>query len=400
MTIKKILIAVVLLALVFVAFNYQKIKNLRAVITMFNQDKIVHNFSHMRDSMFSIDIERGTKAKPLPSALEAFPDINYLWRNQTKPVKAWLDETDTTSLLVLRDGVIVHEEYRLNTQPMDQRISWSMAKSFLSALFGIAVHEGLIKNLDDAVSDYVPELKESAYNNVPIRHVLNMASGVGFDEDYLAFNSDINKMGRVLGLGGSMDKFTKNMQDVARASGTNRHYVSIDTHVLGMVLRKVTNKPIKEYFEQKLWSYLNAEGDAYYLTDGHGVAFVLGGLNLTTRDYARFGELFRNKGVWNGKQIVPASWVAESTVNSAPPPLVKEDTFGYGYQWWIPENSEGEYFAGGIYGQFIYVNPKNKTVIVKTSADREFRNDGVSGRDVKHETVQMFRAITEHYTKD
>ena len=197
-----------------------------------------------------------------------------------------------------------------------------------------------------------------------------------------------------------MDAFAAGLNKQANPPGTYRHYVSIDTHVLGMVLRNATGKPINELFETQLWTPLEPEGKAYYLTDGFDKAFVLGGLNLTTRDYARFGEMFRNNGRWKGKQVIPANWVSASVANSAPKPQSKKDPFGYGYQWWIPENADGEFFAGGIYGQFIYVNPKQKMVIVKTSAHRGFRNDGNHGIEVKRETIEMFRSITAHLTDE
>ncbi len=392
MNIKKILLVLFAILILTIAVNYKKILNLHTVITLFNEDKIVHNFSHMHESMFSVQLESGVSPVELPENKKTIAQT-YLLKGQEKSVSDYLTKTSTTSLLVLHKGEIVHEEYRLGTQAMDTRISWSMAKSYLSALFGIAVEQGLIDQ-NKTVTDYVPELSNSAYNNVPITNVLNMASGVAFNEDYLDFNSDINKMGRTLGLGSSMDKFAGTLKNQERKPGTHRHYVSIDTHVLGMILRSATGKSVKELIETQLWSKLKPEGSSYYLTDGYGKAFVLGGLTITTRDYAKFGEMFRNKGVYLGEQIVPASWVAKSTANNAPPPPnTKIDTFGYGYQWWVPENAEGEFFAGGIYGQFIYVNPRQKVVIVKTSAHREFQDDGNGGREVKHETMQMFRAI-------
>lgn len=392
MNIKKILLVILLVILIAAAANYKKINNLYTVVTLFDENKIVYNFSHLHESMFSTELMSGVASVAFPEDKKQIVK-KYIWKNKTKSIEDYLTATNSTSLLVLHDGKLVHEDYRLGTTQTDTRISWSMAKSFLSALFGIAVENGQI-DITKTVTDYVPELADSAYNQVPIVAVLNMASGVEFNEDYLDFNSDINKMGRALGLGSSMDEFAGTLKTQERKPGTNRHYVSIDTHVLGMILRNATGKSIKELFETQLWSKLSPEGKAYFLTDGFGNAFVLGGLNLTTRDYAKFGELFRNQGVWKGEQVIPANWVSESTANNAPPPPdTKIDTFGYGYQWWIPQDANQEFFAGGIYGQFIYINPKLKTVIVKTSAHREFQDDGNGGREVKLETIEMFRAI-------
>ena len=133
---------------------------------------------------------------------------------------------------------------------------------------------------------------------------------------------------------------------------------------------------------------MGLEQDPYYLTDGYGVAFALGGLNMRTRDYARFGQMFANGGRWNGQQIVPEAWVAESTAASA---RTAAGETGYGYQWWIPVGStDGQYMARGIYDQYTYIDPSRDVVIVLNSANRQFREDGV-GR----ENEAMFRLIAE-----
>lgn len=392
---KKILLGLFLVLLVLLTTQYERIKNIYHVQTLFDADKIVHNFSNMDAVMYHKKLPRSQGTHHWSVAQSISLPKTYLWQGDEKSVRAWLDTTDTTSLLIVKDGKIIFEEYLKGTSENDKRISWSMAKSYLSALFGIAVNEGLI-DLNKTVTDYLPEFQNTAYNKVPIIDVLNMASGVEFDEDYLKFSSDINKMGRVLALGGSMDEFAQTLEVRAREPGTNRYYVSIDTHVLAMILRKVTGKDLHTYFQTELWNKLGSEQDVYYLTDGHGVAFALGGLNMTTRDYARFGQLFLQKGKWQGEQIVPAKWVEQSTVDTAPTPL-KSSSFGYGYQWWVPQASAEKGFhdftAGGIYGQFIYVNPKYNVVIVKTSAHRGFRDDGQQGDLIKAETMEMFRSI-------
>jgi CubicO group peptidase (beta-lactamase class C family) len=286
------------------------------------------------------------------------------------------------------------EGYFLGTKDTDRRISWSMAKSVLSAAFGVAVEEGLITDLDAPVIRYVPNLAGSAYEDATIRHVLNMASGVEFDEDYLDFNSDINRMGRVLALGRSMDGFAENLTKSARPPGSEWQYNSIDTHVLGMVLRSATGMSAKEYVSAKILRPMGLEANPTYLTDGYGVAFVLGGLNMRTRDYARFGLMMAQDGNLNGNQIVPREWVRASTKQSAPAPAPDHDTnLGYGYQWWLPPDAqEGEFLAKGIYGQYIYVNRPKGVVIALNSADRDWTG---TDRDITHMNLTMFRAIAD-----
>jgi CubicO group peptidase (beta-lactamase class C family) len=252
-----------------------------------------------------------------------------------------------------------------------------MAKSFLSALFGVIEAEGAIASLDDAVEKYAPALKGSAYEGVSIRQVLTMSSGVAFDENYFDFNSDINKMGRVLALGGSMDDFAAGFKTRQSAPGQVWHYISIDTHVLGMVIRGATGKEIPELMETRILGPLGLEAAPYYLTDGLEEAFVLGGLNMRTRDYARMGQMVLQGGVWQGVQMVPAAWIKASTSPQA------QDGSAYGYQWWIPaEATPGEVMAQGIYGQYIYINPSLDVVIAVNSADRGFEDPGVDAGNI------------------
>jgi CubicO group peptidase (beta-lactamase class C family) len=302
----------------------------------------------------------------------------------------WIADRAVTALVVLSEGEIVYEDYFLGTGPEDRRISWSVAKSWLSALLGIVIDEGAIESMDDPVTKYVPELAGTAYDGATIRNVANMASGVEFDEDYLDFWSDINRMGRVIALGGSLDDFTLDLEDSRAEPGEEWYYVSMDTHVLGMVIRAATGERIPPLLEEKIVQPLGLEADPYYLSDGDGNAFVLGGLNMPTRDYARFGQMIAQDGMWQGQQIVPADWIDRATEASAPPGDSPADT-GYGFQWWLPENAqEGEVFAIGVYGQYIWIDRARNVVIAMNSANRDFTRDGVLA-----DNIAMMRAITE-----
>lgn len=394
----KWLLIIILLAIIAAAiwalFNRDRISRLLAVNSLFSEEKIVSNFSNMDTLFYSAPIENNGDVEEFERDPQPLIQ-NFTFNGQAIETKAFLEETDTTSLLVLKDGRIVFEEYYLGTGPDDLRVSWSVAKSFLSAVFGIAVAEGKIKSLDDKLTDYAPELAGSAYEGVTIRNALNMASGVRFNEDYLDFWSDINKMGRTLALGTSMDAFAASVDERIREQGTVRQYTSIDTHVLAMVLRKATGRSLIDLVGEQIVSAIGFERDPVYVTDGHGVAFALGGLNVTTRDYARFGQMFLNGGRWDGEQIVPRAWVLESVKPTAPSQSARNDGFGYGYQWWIPPLGEignhrhGEFLARGIYGQFIYVDRATRTVIVKTSANRRFREEGVMERN-----TAFFRSVS------
>lgn len=383
---RRILFRAILVLLVVLAgaalWKRDDLARLYAVNTLFDEDKIVANFIHM-DALFHtrpMQVRRGPPS-PLPAAVNpvALPE----------GVEAWLEDRNATALVIVRRGEIVHEAYHQGTRAGDLRISWSVAKSFLAALIGIALDEGAIASINDPVTEYAPMLTGSAYDGATIRNVLNMASGVEFDEDYLDFWSDINKMGRVVALGGSLDDFAAGIETRRAPPGREWHYVSIDTHVLGMVLRGATGRSVPDLMEDKLLGPLGLEADPYYVTDGEGVAFVLGGLNMTARDYARFGQMIAQNGEWRGKQIVPASWVTAMTAESAP--WQDGQMARYGFQWWLPDDARpGEAFAIGVYGQYIWVDRARGVVIVMTAADRGFQEPGVFENN-----IAMFRKLVE-----
>ncbi|MDF1670087.1 MAG: serine hydrolase [Roseovarius sp.] len=374
------LIILGLIMLCLALWKREELTRLMAVNSLFSEDKIVMNFSHMDAAFLTVDVPRGDGPKSeLPKGLDA---------NLPAQTQQWIKDRSVTSLLVLQAGQIVHESYHLGTSPEDRRISWSMAKSYLSALMGILVAEGEIASLDDQVTTYAPLLKDTAYSGATIRNVLQMESGVTFNEDYLDYESDINRMGRVLALGGALDGFAASLKGRDTDPGTDWQYVSIDTHVIGMVIRGATGRDIPSLLSEKIIQPLGLEGIPYYVTDGEGIAFVLGGLNMRTRDYARFGLMFEQNGRYGDTQIVPSGWVIASTRPSAQ--TTAEET-GYGYQWWIPLGAQdGQFMARGIYGQYIYIDQTRDVVIVSTAADRMFREPGVNDAN-----VAMFRLIAE-----
>lgn len=378
---------------VLIALNYSAANRLYHSITLFNEDVIVENFSSMSTIFETVEIEKTGPTYTFGQTSRSLP-TEYLYNGEKRDTKKFLDKTSTTALLVLKNNDITFEQYYRGTTENDRRISWSTAKSFLSAIFGVAVADGHIDSLLDPVTKYAPELKDSGYDGISIKNVLQMSSGVRFDEDYGQFNSDINRFGRTMALGGSLDEFAMSLEK-EREQGFFLHYVSIDTHVLGMVLRSATGQEITDYFNEKLWSQIGTEDSAVYIVDSLNQPMVLGGLNVRTRDYARFGKLYLDNGQWNGKQIIPAQWVTDSTTPDAPHLVPgKRDSsdmnLGYGYQWWIPENANQEFMAIGIYDQYIYVNQKAGVVIVKNSANINFMDNNFESAT---ETVEFFRAV-------
>lgn len=376
--------ALIIAALLVGFWKREEITRLMAVNSLFDEDRIISNFSNMNAAFLHRVIPKGdAPVSPLPQGeMLEMPD-GY---------DAWVQARTVTSAIVLKDGAIVHEAYYQGTTAEDRRISWSVAKSYLSALFGILVEEGAIASLDDPVTKYAPQLVGGAYDGATVLNVLQMSSGITFDEDYLDYDSDINRMGRVLALGGQMDDFAAGLTERFAAPGETWKYTSIDTHVLGMVARGATGRDIPDLMAEKLIAPLGLERDPLYLSDGVGVAFVLGGLNITTRDYARFGQMILQNGEWQGRQIVPAEWIAASTTPSA---RTAPGQIGYGYQWWMPVGGHaGEFLGRGIYGQYLYIDQDAGVVIVTTAADRNFREPGIEAQN-----TEMFRQIVAASTE-
>ena len=385
-----ILFAIIVLALGVILFIHRDdIARLQTVNTLFDADKIVDNFSNM-DRAFLTRTLQVPERDDLVGESAPLPETVMIagTERQTSEV---LEELDTTAFIILRDGEIIHESYYRDTGPDDRRISWSVAKSFMSGLYGSALESGEIKSLDDPIMDYVLELAGTAYEGATLRNILNMSSGIRYNEDYMDQSSDINKMGRTIALGGSLDRYSTELKDRQFTPGTDWQYVSMDTHVAAWALRRATGKDLHTLWEET-YGPLGFRQPPFYLTDGKGVAFALGGLNLTTRDYAKFGQLFLQEGEWQGEPLIPAGWVTASTVHSAPA-LSTRDGVGYGYQWWVPMPAADDYFAVGIYGQYVYVDPKTNIVIAKNAADREFAFADEVGTHSMAKNIQLFRSL-------
>jgi CubicO group peptidase (beta-lactamase class C family) len=361
-----------------------------AGITLFAQSHRVENFRAMDRVFPDRPVARsgpiwafGHDPQPLPAT--------YAFGGAERELAAFLDRTVTTGLLVVHRGEITHEDYRLGADETSPFTSWSMAKSVLSALIGIAIEEGHIASLRDPIGAYVPALQGSGYADVPIEDALTMSSGVAFDEDYDNPLSDINMLFiRAMAMRVPIEQIIGGLQR-ERAPGTYNDYVSADSMALGLVLEAATGMRVAAYLQSRLWEPMGAEADATWSTDRTGREFALCCLNARLRDYARFGRLYLEGGAREGRQIIPADWVVASVNPKAPhlqpgPNPASSWTFGYGYQWWVPENPRGDFLAIGVWGQYIYIDPTRSVIIVKTSADPAFD-------DNDHESVAAFRAI-------
>lgn len=314
-------------------------------------------------------------------------------------VDDFLDYTDTVAVLVLQNGRVRHEQYRLTGGRDVHWISWSVAKSFVSTLIGIAIDEGRIGGITDAISDYHPKLVGSAYEGVSIEDVLQMSSGARWNEDYADPESDIHRFGRAMSGQMPLDDFVHSMQN-EHPPGTLCRYNSADTQALGMMLAGAVGQPVHAYMKDKLVDPLGFEAEGYWITDNAGVEMTAGGLMLTPHDFAKLGELFRRNGDWMGDQIVPADWVAAATTADKPhtqpgKTVIAGHTLptGYGYQWWLQPGDRGDFQAIGIYNQYIHVDPITEAVIVKLSANRTYGTASTEEADQEGANDAFFAAV-------
>lgn len=390
----KILISIALVSFIIALFYAPKLIRVYKMINLYDKDKIAFNFINM-DKIFQIGQIISAAKNPFIFKVEEFslPE-SYFFEDKNRNLIKALDYYETDGLIVLKNDTILYENYWNNNNKDSKHISWSVAKSFLSALIGIAVERGQIHSIHDPITKYLKDFIGTGYENVTIKNLLQMSSGIKFNEDYADYNSDINRFGRTISFGTSMRDFAKSLEN-EKPQGTYNHYVSIDTQMLAMLLVEVTGKSVTDSLKDDIWHKIGMENDAYYMIDDTGMEVALGGLNASLRDYAKFGLLYLNRGCWDDEQIVPSKWVDDShSLNESH--LIpgnnssSSSTWGYGYQWWIPGFPDDEYMASGIYNQHIFIDPKNNVVIAKTSSNYKFPKEKDRSKD---EHVAIFRAI-------
>jgi CubicO group peptidase (beta-lactamase class C family) len=289
-------------------------------------------------------------------------------------LQTFIEFSDTSALLVIKDGHIVYEQYAHGDTATSLHTSFSVAKSFTSALMGIALSEGHINNLDDPIRKYLPELTNESFDDVTIKHILQMSSGLQFTEVYTDPKSDINRMTTLVPPMSYLEYI--NTLGRAHKPGTFNHYASINTQLLGILLSRVTGKTVTDYMTQKLWHPLGMESEGQWTLDEEGLELTMGGLAASARDYAKLGLLYLNDGRRDDVQILSKGWVQQSVTPDEPHLMpgdnpASSNVSGYQYQWWTPREWDGDFLARGIWGQTIYVHPQNGVVIVKLAADQK-----------------------------
>ena len=340
-------------------------------------------FHHMRELLPSRSIPRGAgPASPLPAGADRSAEIEALrftGANGEMSFAAYLDSTYTDGVIVLLDGKVVYQRYF--GMPEEQpHIMWSMTKSMIGLIATQLIHEGKL-DAEALVTDYLPELADSGWKGATVQQVLNMTADVSYSEVYADAESDVVKYAMAAGMSPVPADYpgARSLYDyLPRIPGKGNHgrefqYRTVHTEVLGWILRRVTGQDSAQMIGERIWSPLGTEHEAYMLLDPAGTEWAGAGMNASLRDLARFGEMLRNDGAFNGRQIV-APQVLASIREGADREQFKaagrvgQDGYSYRNQFWISHNRDGAFELLGVHGQMIHVNPAAGLVLVRLSS--------------------------------
>jgi CubicO group peptidase (beta-lactamase class C family) len=296
------------------------------------------------------DIGKGDTVYPLPQGAPI---------KLAQDVDAYMKAQRNAGLIIIQDGKIRFEKYGLDYSKDGRWTSFSVAKSLTSTMVGAAVRDGYIKSLDDKVTVYMPDLKGSAYDDVSVRQLLTMTSGVKWNEDYTDPKSDVALFNLHKAEPG-VDVTVSYMRKLPREApaGSKWVYKTGETNLIGVLVSSATKKTLSAYLSEKVWKPFGMEQDGVWMlgSTGHEISGCC--VSATLRDYARFGQFILGGGMAGGKPVLPDDWLASATTKQAD---IAQPGRGYGYQWWT--NDDGSFAAQGIFGQGIFIDPKRKLVI-------------------------------------
>jgi CubicO group peptidase (beta-lactamase class C family) len=324
------------------------------------------------DRLFSTrTVRAGSTAYPLPYSETPLTSLTFNSEGERHDLYDYLSLNRISGLLVIKDGEIAYETYQLGNSEHTRWMSMSIAKSVAAMLVGAAIQDGYIESVDDPVTRYVPELRGSAYDGVSVRHLLQMASGVQWNETYTDPASDRRQLldAQIAQEPGGMLEVMSKLPRAAEP-GTRWNYSTGETQVVAALVSAATGKTLADYLSAKIWAKFAMESDAnWWLESPDGLEVGGSGLSATLRDYGRFGLFLLNGGVAGGEEILPEGWIEEASS----PKMVGGAHIDYGYMLWPVADSEGTthesaYEAIGIFGQKVYVNPREKVVIAIWSA--------------------------------
>lgn len=335
-------------------------------------DEQVRVFGQTERAFATRAVRRGAAVRALGGAPAAgLPEFPILANGTTYDLYDYMSRNRVAGLLVMQDDALVHEQYELGITAATRWLSMSMAKSVSTTLVGAAIRDGYIASVEDPLTRYLPELSGSGYDGVSIRALMQMTSGVQWDDTHTNPASERRRM-LDLQIAQQPGAIMRYMAGLPRTSppGTSWNYSTGETHVVGALVRAATGKWLADYLSERIWSRIGTEADAAWWLESPGGLEVAGsGLCATLRDYARFGRFILEGGVIDGEAVLPEGWTAEATSARD----IGGQRLDYGYMWWaVPARdgslADGAFSARGIFGQYIYLNPARRIQIVVLSA--------------------------------
>ena len=347
------------------------------------------SFCHFRELRPTRAVPRGGAIADLPRAERDDLDAVRFETLVTRLPMTWAESQQanhTDGIVVLHRGRIVYERYFGALRPMGQHIAFSVTKSFVGLLGAMLVHEGVL-DAQAPVRHWVPELSDSAFGGATLRQLLDMTTGLDYSEDYADPAAQVHAHARAGGIlwrepgydgPGSFYEFLSSVPPRG-AHGAAFAYKTVNTDTLGWVIRRATGGRLAELLSERIWQPLGAEQDAYFTIDSHGTDFAGGGLSTGLRDLARFGEMMRCGGRFNGHQIVPAEVIGDIERGADPAQFAqagyaKLPGWSYRNMWWVTHNAHRAYCARGIHGQMVYVDPTAEMVIARYASHPQAAN--------------------------
>lgn len=383
--------------------------------SFFNFPQIRYSVNHMREFFPTRKVNANKNwnyrvTKKIDNNIE---NITYVpWdSNESKTFLEGLDLNYTDGIIIMHKGKIIYEKYLAGYKEAELHSAMSVSKSFTGTLASILVAEGILDE-NKKVADYIPELKDSGFGDATIRQVMNMTTAIQYSEDYNNPKAEIwefsesGNIYRPANYNGPQN-FYEYLKTVKKLSNQNHGdafgYRTVNTEVLGWIISRVTNKDLTELLSEKIWQPLGAYYDGFYQLDPAGIAYAGGGFSLNLQDMAYFGEMIRNNGKLQGKQIIPKQAVLDITTNTdlkeaqyvfAKSDYPKLKNWSYRNMWWRTNNKNGAFMARGVHGQAIYIDPKAEMVIARFASSPYSSN-----KYIDPTSLPLYEAIADYLLK-
>ena len=360
-------------------------ENAPKTILFWNTEQKLEGFGNIKEILPTRQVSKSQNFYPFRYDLLDLSNLKYKFKGEEFSLEDFIQTFKIAGLIVIRDGVILYESYDFGNDETTKWVSFSVTKSVTSMLLGAAIKDGHIKSVEDKVTIYLPQLLNSNYKDVSIKQVLQMSSGIDWNEDYEDPLSDVNIAGALNSL--NLYEYLNNLNKKSSA-GNKFNYNTGETNLIGGIVRAAIGDNLSNYLEKKIWKPFGMEFNAYWVIDTD-YEQELGGccLSATLRDYARLGMFAMNNGkLNNGVEILPKNWMKDSTTPS------RNNSY-YGYQWWLDGPPYQSFYADGVFGQFIWIDPISKTVVAMHAARDRADVDSFVGGHRLNFMVSLIEAI-------